>query len=88
MIISVKSEGLTGACLTTAHEETDHPFHADRRNFYKVEKWTEDGEHIKEMMFAGSDLEKAKRIFIKKRPRWRVTIRQRSRVLIEWPLRD
>ena len=71
-------------------EETDG-LHADRRNFYKVEKWTEDGQHIKEMMFAGSDLEKAKRIFgrfIKKRPRWRVTIRQRSRVLIEWPLRD
>jgi hypothetical protein len=71
-------------------EETNE-LHADRRNFYKVEKWTEDGQHIKEMMFAGSDLEKAKRIFgrfIKKRPRWRVTIRQRSRVLIEWPLRD
>ena len=68
-------------------EETNE-LHADRRNFYKVEKWTEDGQRIKEMMFAGSDLEKAKRIFgrfIKKRPRWRVTIRQRSRVLIEWP---
>ena len=67
-------------------EETNE-LHADRRNFY-IEKWTEDGQHIKEMMFAGSDLEKAKRIFgrfIKKRPRWRVTIRQRSRVLIEWP---
>jgi hypothetical protein len=71
-------------------EETDE-LHADRRNFYKVEKWTEDGQHIKEMMFAGSDLEKAKRIFgrfIKKRPKSRLTIRQRGRVLIEWPLRD
>jgi hypothetical protein len=71
-------------------EETDE-LHADRRNFYKVEKWTEDGQHIKEMMFAGSDLEKAKRIFgrfIKKRPTSRLTIRQRGRVLIEWPLRD
>jgi hypothetical protein len=71
-------------------EETDE-LHADRRNFYKVEKWTEDGQHIKEMMFAVSDLEKAKRIFgrfIKKRPKSRLTIRQRGRVLIEWPLRD
>jgi hypothetical protein len=71
-------------------EETDE-LHADRRNFYKVEKWTEDGQHIKEMMFAGSDLEKAKRIFarfIKKRPKSRLTIRQRGHVLIEWPLRD
>jgi hypothetical protein len=71
-------------------EETDE-LHADRRNFYKVEKWTEDGQHIKEMMFAVSDLAKAKRIFgrfIKKRPKSRLTIRQRGRVLIEWPLRD
>jgi len=22
-----------------SHEETDDPLHADRRNFYKVEKW-------------------------------------------------
>lgn len=22
-----------------AHEETDDPLYADRRNFYKVEKW-------------------------------------------------
>jgi hypothetical protein len=24
-------------------EETDDPLHADRRNFYKVEKWSRDG---------------------------------------------
>jgi hypothetical protein len=26
-----------------SHEETDDPLHADRRNFYKVEKWSRDG---------------------------------------------
>jgi hypothetical protein len=61
-----------------SHEETDDPLHADRRNFYKVEKWSRDGH----------SLAKAQRIFerfIKKRPRSRLTIRQRSRVLQEWP---
>jgi hypothetical protein len=23
-----------------SHEETDDPLHADRRNFYKVKKWS------------------------------------------------
>jgi hypothetical protein len=35
------------------HEETDDPLHADQRNFYKDEKWTKDGQHIEEMLFAG-----------------------------------
>jgi hypothetical protein len=26
-----------------SHEETDDPLYADRRNFYKVEKWSRDG---------------------------------------------
>jgi hypothetical protein len=25
-----------------SHEETDDPLRADRRNFYKVEKWSKD----------------------------------------------
>ena len=36
---------------------------ADRRNFYKVGKWTRDGQRIKEMLFAGNSLAKAQRIF-------------------------
>jgi hypothetical protein len=44
-------------------EETDDPIHADRRNFYKVEKWSRDGQRIAEMVFAGSSLDKACRIF-------------------------
>jgi hypothetical protein len=71
-----------------SHEETDDPLHADRRNFYKVEKWSRDGQRIEELLYAGNSLAKAQQIlerFIKKRPRSRLTIRQRSRVLQEWP---
>jgi hypothetical protein len=43
------------------------------------------------MLYAGSNLEKAKDIFtkaIKHRPRIRLTIRQRTRVLEQWPAID
>ena len=69
-------------------EETDDPIHADGRNFYKVEKWSRDGQRIAEMVFAGSSLDKARRIFermTKHRPRIRLTIRQRTRVLQHHP---
>jgi hypothetical protein len=69
-------------------EETDNPLLADERNFYKVEKWTRDGQRVNQMLFAGNSLAKAQRIFerfIKRRPRSRLTIRQRMPVLQEWP---
>src|SRR6516164_6013554 len=69
-------------------EETDEPLIADHRNFYKVEKWSRDGERVTELLFAGSSLDKAKRVFdrwAKHRPRIRMTIRQRTRVLQQWP---
>ena len=69
-------------------EETDDPIHADRRNFYKVEKWSRDGMRVVELLFAGTSLTKARRIFertTQHRPRIRLTIRQRMRVLDEWP---
>ena len=69
-------------------EETDDPTYADRRNFYKVEKWSRDGLRVELMLYAGNDLDKARRIFertAKHRPRIRLTIRQRMRVLDEWP---
>jgi hypothetical protein len=40
------------------------------------------------MLYAGSDLDKAREIFaaaIKHRPRIRLTIRKRAHVLEEWP---
>jgi hypothetical protein len=69
-------------------EETDDPLYADRRNFYKVEKWSRDGLRVELVLYAGNNLDKARRIFKrahKLRPRVRLTIRQRMRVLDEWP---
>jgi len=66
----------------------DDPGYADRRNFYKVEKWTIAGQRIAELLFAGNSIAIAQRIFerfIRKRPRSRLTIQQRNRVLLEWP---
>jgi hypothetical protein len=69
-------------------EETDNPLLADDRNYYKVEKWTKVGTKVDRMLYAGNSLEKAREIFteaIKHRPRIRLTIRQRTRVLEQWP---
>jgi hypothetical protein len=69
-------------------EETNNPLYADERNFYKVEKWTKDGMHIDRLLYAGNNLDTARDIFaeaVKYRPRIRLTIRQRTRVLQQWP---
>jgi hypothetical protein len=69
-------------------EETDEPLIANDRNYYKVEKWTKDGSKVERMLYAGSNLDKAPEVFaaaIHHRPRIRLTIRQRSHVLEEWP---
>jgi hypothetical protein len=58
------------------------------RNFYKVEKWTKDGTRVDHMLYAGSSLDKAREVFaaaIYHRPRIRLTIRQRTEVLEQWP---
>jgi hypothetical protein len=70
--------------VAVGSEETTEPLIADDRNYYKVEKWTKDDR----MLFAGSNLDKAREVFaaaIKHRPRIRLTIRQRTQVLEEWP---
>jgi len=69
-------------------DETDNPLLADDRNFYNVEKWTKDGAKVDRMLHAGNNLDKARDIFakaVKHRPRIRLTIRQRTRVLKKWP---
>jgi hypothetical protein len=69
-------------------EETDEPLVEDHRNYYKVEKWTKDGVRVERMDYAGSNLDKAMEVYaaaIYHRPRIRLTIRQRSHVLEEWP---
>jgi hypothetical protein len=70
------------------HEETDNPKYADDRMFYKLEKWTSDGTTVDRLLYAGNSLAKARAAFdeaIKHRPRIRLTIRQRTRVLQQWP---
>jgi hypothetical protein len=67
-------------------EETNNPLLADDRNFYKVEKWSKDDQRVERMLWAGNS--KAQAIFnaeIRRRPRIRLTIRQRTRVLQRWP---
>jgi hypothetical protein len=68
--------------------ETNNAFVADVRNFYKVEKWTQDGMKVDSLLYAGNNFDKAREIFakaIKHRPRIRLTIRQKTRVLRRWP---
>jgi hypothetical protein len=63
-------------------EETKNPFYADDRNFYKLEKWTKDGMKVDALLYAGKNLDKARDLFaeaVKRRPRIRLTIRQRTR---------
>ena len=35
-------------------EETDDPHYADRRNFYKVEKWSRDGLRVMMLLYAAT----------------------------------
>jgi hypothetical protein len=44
-----------------SYEETDNPLVADHRNFYKVEKWTKDGQRVERMLFADNSLDRARR---------------------------
>ena len=70
------------------HEETDSPSYADDRNFYKVEKWTRDWTKVDSLLYAGNGVFEYRARpskDIKHRPRIRLTIRQRTRVLDEWP---
>jgi hypothetical protein len=79
----------TGISTHQSEEETNDPLIADARNFYKVEKWTKDGTNVDHMLYAGSNLDKAREVFaaaIKHRPRIRLTIRQRTQVLEQWPV--
>jgi hypothetical protein len=78
----------TGASTHKSADATNDPLIADHRNFYKVEKWTKDGSKVDHMLYAGSDLDKAREVFteaIHHRPRIRLTIRQQTQVLEQWP---
>jgi hypothetical protein len=67
-----------------AKNETNEPLVADNRNYYKVGKWTKDGTKVDGLLYAGNNLAKARELYasaIKHRPRIRLTIRQKTRVL-------
>jgi len=71
-----------------SEEETGDSLYADDRNFYKLEKWTSDGSKVDRLLYAGTSLDKARELFqaaVKHRPRIRLTIKQRTRVLEQWP---
>jgi hypothetical protein len=79
----------TGTRTRPSEDETHDPLIADHRNFYKVEKWTKDGSRVDHMLYAGSNLDKARESSPRRsnRPRIRLTVRQRSLVLEQWPVR-
>ena len=70
------------------YRETFDPNDADRRNFYKVEKWDAAEVHVEALIHASNDMECARAIFAtekNRRPRGRYTLRQGIRVLERWP---
>jgi hypothetical protein len=71
--------------------ETDDPDEADRRKYYKVEKWDAAGLHVSALLHASNDLSRAQALFAtesRRRPRGRYTLRQGIRVLQRWPPYD
>jgi hypothetical protein len=73
--------------MQSGDETTDDSVKANVRNFYKVELWTRD-DFIERLLFAGTSLDRARVVFAdcaRHRPEARLTIRQRSRVLTQWP---
>ena len=70
------------------YRETDDPDEADRRNYYKVERWDAAEQHVFQPLHASNDLSRAHAVFTsetKRRPRGRYTLRQGIRVLQRWP---
>jgi hypothetical protein len=72
-----------------AAETTTDRDYANQRNFYKVELWTKDDQHVERLLHAGNRIDAARAVFnaaVRHRPRGRYTIRQRCRVLAQWPV--
>jgi hypothetical protein len=68
--------------------ETDDPDEANRRNYYKVERWDSTEQHVFQMLHASNDLSRAQAVFAgetKRRPRGRYLLRQGIRVLKRGP---
>jgi hypothetical protein len=48
-------------------EETDNPYYADDRNFYKLDKWTKDGSKVDSLTLRGQQSGKGTQPFRKGR---------------------
>ena len=82
------AEELARELCEFGYRETDDPDEADRRRYYKVEKWDAAEVHVTELLHASNDLSRARAVFAsekKRRPRGRYTLRQNIRVLERWP---
>ena len=70
-------------------EGTDNPLLADDRNFYKVELWTKDRTtdraHAVRRQQSRQGADDLRQFRSEARPRAKLTIRQRARVLERWP---
>ena len=56
--------------------------------FYKVQLWTKDDQRVERLLHAGNRIDEARAVFnaaVKHRPGGRYTIRQRCRVVEQWP---
>jgi hypothetical protein len=83
-----ESEELARELDEFGYRETADPDEADRRRFYKVEKWDAPELHVEALLHASNDLSRARSIFAAektRRPRGRYTLRQGIRVLDRWP---
>jgi hypothetical protein len=76
--------------MSFAAETTTDADYANRRNFFKVELRSKDDQHVIRLLHAGNRIDAARAVFnaaVKHRPRGRYTIRQRCRVIEQWPER-
>jgi hypothetical protein len=74
--------------LSFAAETTTDADYANRRNFFKVELRSKDDQHVIRLLHAGNRIDAARAVFnaaVRHRPRGRYTIRQRCRVVEQWP---
>jgi hypothetical protein len=84
------AEELAGELSEFGYRETDDPDEADRRRFYKVERWDAAELHVLELVHASNDLSRARAVFAaekRRRLRGRYTPRQNIRVLERWPFK-
>ena len=69
-------------------QETDNFQEAFDRGFYMVLERRRDNDQIARMLYGGNNIDKARATFadiVRRRPRGRWTLQQRTQVLQKWP---